>query len=654
MKIIVSVLILMFLIAMQFSGCTDSHLYGKGSEDPSANRLGLTGRVCTDDPREAGFPVRVIFLVDTAMGPIFSSFDPEQIRLQALRETLAVHEGNDAFSFAVIGFGARPELLAPEEGYFTRNPGELENAVSVLALPRGCAGEVCRDYSESLSLAHSLIEGDLTNMKAGERSRTQYAVVFMVGGPPSPLSCEHECCELWNVEDCDDSNCVPSPSCTASLLKEEVAELRDDVERKGASSLSFHVLFLAASDTPEDEGRNEELSQTEGFLEEMAFAGAGRFERFNSADTITLDRIGLTRLHSLFEAKSLLVTNMSVLPGLDDPTVDSDRDGLGDLFEQETLKTDHLSPDSDGDGIGDMVETLIWFDPLKREDKPASCSDIDGPPYTDSDGDHLNECEELLIGTDPSLPDTDGDAVTDWVEVVLGTDYLRSDTLSDSDGDGVFNGNEVMEHTDPRSSDVASHLGNAYRYEVTDNGLTKEPSISSPRRLHGITILSAGSDTSGGLGTIRYSPGLPPTLTWQDPQDSTPGRLQKITKAGQYQIPSSAMENSEMERWISIEVDPTLLPPTPVEELLLVELSERHCLSFTVRNIRLLETAALSDEGGLNDVFIYFAEAPKGRLTLPGIFRVAHIPVEYHPETGRVPSDLLIEVNDEEFAAIGY
>ena len=76
---------LSLLAGLLFAGCSDSHLYGIGMEDPTADRLGLTGRVCTDDPREAGFPVKVIFLVDTAMGPMFGEFDPELIRLQALR-----------------------------------------------------------------------------------------------------------------------------------------------------------------------------------------------------------------------------------------------------------------------------------------------------------------------------------------------------------------------------------------------------------------------------------------------------------------------------------------------------------------------------------------------------------------------------------------
>jgi hypothetical protein len=189
---------------------------------------------------------------------------------------------------------------------------------------------------------------------------------------------------------------------------------------------------------------------------------------------------------------------------------------------------------------------------------------------------------------------------------------------------------------------------------VTDEGLVKEQSISAPRRVDGVTILDAGDDTTAGLGTLRYTAGPPATLSWQDPQDADPGPIVDISEGGEFELPSSGATSGELARWISVEVDPLLLPPTPAEERLLVQFAERQCISYTVRNIRLVETAARDTEGGENDVFIYFAQAPAGRLTLPGLFRVAHVPVEYHPDTGRDPSDLLVEVNDEEFASIGY
>ncbi len=649
MNIARCVLVVGILTACAVHGCSDTHLYGTGLDDALADRVGLTGRVCTDDPQEAGFPVRVVFLVDYAMGPLFATFDPEQARIRALRDTLALHGGNEAFSFAVVGMGADARLLAPQEGYFTRNPGDLENAVATLALPQGCLGEVCRDYTKGMNLAQSIIEGDLAELNAGERARTQYAVVMMTAGRPWPLSCEFECCDPSD-EECDETECVQSWACTKIVLKDETVKLREKIEKKGALSLSMHILFLAATDNimPPDE-----IGQVQDLLQQMAFAGAGRFERFDVADAVTLDRIGLLKLSSLLETKSLMVTNVNTLPGLEQSLIDSDGDGLGDVLEAEML-TDPLAPDSDGDGLGDMVETLISFNPLVRDEKPMACAMVLGPPFLDLDSDHLNECEELLLGTDPSLPDTDGDAMIDWIEVALGTDYLRADALDDSDWDGASNGDEVKNHTDPRSSDATSHLGRSYRYQIDDEGMVIEPRISNPRTILGVTVLDAGEETTGGVGWLRHLPGPPHQLSWQDPQDQGPGTPVDIGEAGTFQLLSSSAVDQELERWLSVEVDPVLLPPTAAQELLLVEMSERHCLTFTVRNIQLVETTAAVGAGGVNDLFIYFAQSAKGRLTLPGLFRVAHVPVTYHPDTGRIPPAPLITIKDEEFVAIGY
>ena len=637
---------------LALSGCSDANLYGKGLEDPAADRLGLTGRVCTDDAREAGFPVRVVFLVDMAGGPLFSDFDPELLRLQALRESLSIHEGNEAFSFAVVGFGGTTRLLAPLEGNFTRNPGELEVAITSLSLPQGCVNEVCRDYGDALNLAASLIEGDMASMTAGERSRTQYVVLTLAAGPPAPLTCEYECCDPED-EDCDTSQCIESWECGAEMLAMKVTAIREHVEENGALSMSLHVLFLAGAD--EDAPDPEQLLDDTGtLLQQVAFAGAGFYERFDVADAITLDHVGLLKLSSLLQAKSLLVTNFSTLPGADEAIVDSDGDGVGDGAEA-TQGTDPLNADSDGDGISDMVELLVSFDPLTADELPAACTELEfGPPFADSDVDHLNDCEELLLGTDTSLPDTDGDALVDWMEVASGTDYLHTDDLDDSDWDGATNGDEVRCHTDPRSSDVNSHMANSYRYEITDEGVLTLPSVYSPSILQGITVLEAGEDTTGGLGTLRYVADDPPWLTWQDPQDSTAGLPQVIDGNGELRLPSSSADNGAKERWITISVEPAMLPPYAAEELLLVELSERHCLQYTVRNIALVETQGEDGIGGVNDIFIYFAEGPEGRLTLPGLFRAVHIPVEYHPDTGRDPSAPLVEVRDDEFTAIGY
>ncbi len=63
------------------------------------------------------------------------------------------------------------------------------------------------------------------------------------------------------------------------------------------------------------------------------------------------------------------------------------------------------------------------------------------PTFLDSDGDGLNNADELSAGTSSTNPDTDGDGLGDREEVkVYGTDPLRTDT----DGDGFLDGAEVQ------------------------------------------------------------------------------------------------------------------------------------------------------------------------------------------------------------------
>ncbi len=614
------------LAAAIFAGCSGAHLYGVGLEDTTADRLGITGRVCTDDPRKAGFPVRVVLLVDAAMGPMFATFDVESLRLAALTGTLQLHSGNEDFSFAVVAYGANArQLTSTDEGWFTRNPGELDNAVATLGLPQGCIGGVCRDYDDGLDLAHAIIEGDLADLDAGKRGRTQYVVVMLTGGPPDPMVGD------WTE--------------VTAELSNSVIDLREEVEDAGALSFSMHTIQLAALN-PLAPDPTMELDLTEDLMQQLALSGQGSFERFNTPDAITLERLGLLKLSQLLEAKSLIVTNASVLPIAGASVMDSDGDGLGDDAEH-SIGTDHRVRDSDGDGIGDRIETLISLDPLVRDEVPNACLILGAGPWGDDDLDRLNDCEELLLGTDRSLPDTDGDAIPDWVEVTLGTDYIRSDGLEDADWDGAPNGTEALNHTDPRSGDANSHLSDSYRYDLVDLGLMVEPSVGDPRFLTGITVLDAGLDSSGGLGRLRYVPGDPPQMSWQDAQDDNPGALVPIGAAGVATLQSE----SELERWIAVGVDERLLPPNPGEEALLVEIVERHCIDYTVRNIKLEETDG--DNHGMNDVFVYFAEAPVGQLTKPGLFRVAHIPVKYTEKDGRKPSAPLVLVKDEEFAPIG-
>lgn len=88
--------------------------------------------------------------------------------------------------------------------------------------------------------------------------------------------------------------------------------------------------------------------------------------------------------------------------------MDSDGDGLTDLDEVETYKTNPFSSDTDNDGLDDGYEiNNSKTNPLEK----------------DSDFDGLSDKDELTkYMTDPNKDDTDGDGFKDSLEVAQGTD----------------------------------------------------------------------------------------------------------------------------------------------------------------------------------------------------------------------------------------
>jgi len=78
----------------------------------------------------------------------------------------------------------------------------------------------------------------------------------------------------------------------------------------------------------------------------------------------------------------------------------------------------------------------------------------------------------------------------------------------------------------------------------------------------------------------------------------------------------------------------------------------RHCLSYTVRNVRLMATTGVRDDGrdeGLNRVVLFFAESATERAFVPGPFRMAEVPITYRPPSFREPGTAVVEVLDGDF-----
>ena len=525
-------------------GCTDAELYSPTRAKAQADRVTLSGRVCTEDPVQSRFPVRVVLMADRAAGPLFSDYDPAGRRVQALR-TFAQRTLNvPKTAISVIGYGGRPAKLAPTDGNFTRNPGELFGALNQLSIAQPClAEEQCRDYREALRSARALIEGDVAGMPAGARLLTQYVVVMVNAGPQRPTTDPAECCAPDDVQCQQKADNASggklrqlSRRCARQLANEQVSGLKQAVRQAGAGGLRFHTIQLAANTDNVTNGKNIDnaLQQT---MESMAFAGEGLYRRIDNVGGLREKPLDLLGLRTVLHAKLLLAANHNALPTPQGPKTDSDGDGLTDQKEAAE-GTSPTRADTDGDGVTDRVELLVGFD-ATTPDEPKACQKIEAGG--DRDLDRLTNCDEALLGTKPSLVDTDGDGLPNALEVHYGTDYLNRDADEDVDGDGVDNGEEIRRHTDPRSTDTRAHLSFGYRYDVTDQGFVTDLFAGEPDQITGVDIIDISGGTTPGVGTLRWlASGR--QLRWKDATDDAFGPPIPIeeAEAGRLQLPSSS------------------------------------------------------------------------------------------------------------------
>lgn len=692
------VVTMMLGVALLITACTEAELYHRVDPPLNADRVTIEGRVCTEDPEVERFPARLILLVDQGQGPLYSEYDPALKRLQVLNGLVQSALAKPEFSLALIGYSGLARRLAPEEGQFTRDPGALLNGVTQLSLPGRCiGGEVCRDYQRALDAVGTLIEDDLAEMEAGQRAVTQYTVVWVGAGPQVPLAKNRDCCPRG------DRTCLgaegaerESASCQAQLDIAQVQSLRNLALSGGAGGFQLHVMHLAA----EEQSVNRQMAQ---LFEQLTFAGGGRYARFGAAENIDTRAISVFDRPSDFEAAQVVVVNQSAAPRLAGLAPDSDQDGLSDSEEDlnqngvlDPGESDPLSADTDDDGISDLIEARVGF-VTGEVDEPEVCRGPQGvlDPQVmraDRDLDGLNECEELLMGTNPSLSDSDGDNLPDGVELRRGTDHLNPDSAEDFDEDGVSNGDEIKEGTDPRSIDESQRLGLAARYTLNREGRVRELKADSLRRFEGLKITEASSDLTAGLATIQWiprgesnngsddEPDVLGTLSLRAPQNTELGVALPISKSGRYrvfgdliseresgevvsetgeQVISNIDESDEVEPtlWVEVEVNATLLPDVTFTEDVLIRERSRSCISYTARNVRMIEVKPKErdrDAGravGANELLIYFSQKPSGQSEVPGRFRVARVPIYYQAPDRRSPSGESLLIEEAEFVS---
>jgi len=104
-------------------------------------------------------------------------------------------------------------------------------------------------------------------------------------------------------------------------------------------------------------------------------------------------------------------------------------------------------PDTDGDGVTDAAETTLavnnprtngyCLDSIKSI--YSQCVSVGCDPSIDRDGDGLNQCEEITVGTDDFEADTDNDDILDGSELLYSLNPVADDQTIFTNSDGYSN-----------------------------------------------------------------------------------------------------------------------------------------------------------------------------------------------------------------------
>ncbi len=666
-------------LALLFAlGCTGSDLYVQNGKNPLIpDRIALAGEVCSENTSGSQFPVKVLFVVDTSNE--MRTADPDQRLIDGPNGIDALVQANRNqlhVSFGFVGFNSSARAFPDTVGQQFLRPQDQDLIALAEAQLRVTPSEDRRDLTTAITTAEAFISADVSRSAPGDVLRTRYVVYLLVAGPPDPA--------------------IDTPE-IASM----VAHLRDLVYDYGALEFQLNIGLLYFGPSTIDQGVNQSyncyLPQTtppacdcmnlagdlycatecvlgaapsptyyddqfalaSNIYQNIRTVGNGTLRTYNCPNLVDI-KLPIASGSVNLVRKDILAFNRNVRISPAGPELDSDGDGLPDTQEVGQIGTDPYIADTDGDGLGDGIESRSNKNPLDPLDRPSSCPNPqDVGELPDSDLDILNDCEEGIIETSASKPDTDGDGLTDFVEFMSGTLPTNpNDRLLDFDSDGVLNGDEVLAHTDPRINESAVRGIESYRTGIDTIGLRTIASMENSPELRAVTFVQGSGNIAAGQADLTWDPAAG-TLAWVDAHSRFPPFWSAVPVAvngsGTYRLTARA-PNGEV-AYIDVRVEETLLPDEMVRVFPLISIADRNCYNVRISNIKLMQTGSYDPNFvGVNNIYVFFTQAPADRLTQPGIAQVATLPVIFRcsntrdlSSCARNPEDATVVITSEQF-----
>jgi hypothetical protein len=198
-------------VGVLVGSCTDTEIYRKSLEPNLPNKIAISGTVCTDDPSERQFPVRLMFIIDNSSA-MFGS-DSDNNRSDAVQHIVDMYYSSSKYSYSIVAFADITKQLT--DGY-TQDPTQISNAYGQL---HNFMASNEHNWSLAISLARDIFEGDLLTSDTGVRSRTRYVFILLTNGPP------------------------PAGTTLDSLTK-DITDMAKMGKNKGVAEFAFNTVFL--------------------------------------------------------------------------------------------------------------------------------------------------------------------------------------------------------------------------------------------------------------------------------------------------------------------------------------------------------------------------------------------------------------------------